>query len=373
MEAFIEQAFLHIQPLGLWVRQGRYDLETSEGELILPSLWDLTIQPGWLVIMRMWPESCHNPSPPSKPLPSPPLGDQLEPIRFVTAVFQRINIPFHLGRRWNIMETFIKQACHHIDLLGPHVHQGHYDLFTSEDEIILPSVWDIVIKPGMNIQMRMWPGLRWPRPPPGPPSTKDDAPRRVPPGTSKHSLGAEKQNPLREAVLHGDPELVKLLLRHGANPRNRGRDGRSAQEVAEELNQELAGVLRDGVPLEGPPTTQPGLKDADTSFAGTSRPRAPARGSPKWQACQAFEAIAVQFRLDSHEERYQKTVSVYELLYGKGPRSIFNSQNQTEVLPKFTWYHLPANNASMLILTSYDTRLAFFTNNLGTHRWNGLR
>lgn len=375
MEDLIKQAFLHVETLGPHVQQGRYDLENSEGEIILPSLWELTIQPGWSIIQKMWPlpdespdrwnpPAVGRPPPPSMPSPPPVSGHQQEPIKFMDAVGRRFNIPFHIARRWDAVETLIKQASYHIDFLRPHVDQGHYDLCAPDDEIILPSLWNIVVRPGMSVEMRMWPDLQpvsrppEPRPPPSP--AMSGAPRRVPPTGGEApgqglqpqarpagDLRHKKQNPLHEAVLHGDPELVRLLLRHGADPRNRGRDGRSAQQVAEEVSQELAGVIRAGVPLEGPPTTRPGPKDADGGPA-PSRPRAPAHKSPKWQACMAFEAIAVQFRLDGHEERYQKTVSVYELLYGKGPRSMFDAQSQAEAPPKFTWYHLPANNVSIL-------------------------
>jgi hypothetical protein len=83
------------------------------------------------------------------------------------------------------MEELIKQAFLHVDVIGPHVQEGHYDLVGPDGEIILPAVWEKVIQPDWAITMHMWPmdkaPLRHhqippgamppggiPRPPPGP-------------------------------------------------------------------------------------------------------------------------------------------------------------------------------------------------------------
>lgn len=55
------------------------------------------------------------------------------------------------------MEELIKQAFLHVDVIGPHVQQGHYDLLGPDQEIILPQVWDRVIEPDSAITMVMWP------------------------------------------------------------------------------------------------------------------------------------------------------------------------------------------------------------------------
>jgi hypothetical protein len=72
------------------------------------------------------------------------------------------------------MEGLIKQAFLHVDVIGPHVHQGHYDLVSPDGEIVLPQVWDTIIKPGMAITMHMWPM-------PEPPPAHADTPRTMPP------------------------------------------------------------------------------------------------------------------------------------------------------------------------------------------------
>lgn len=55
------------------------------------------------------------------------------------------------------MEDLIKQAFMQVDVLGPHVQEGHYDLTGPDGEIILPSVWEKVVQPDWAITMTMWP------------------------------------------------------------------------------------------------------------------------------------------------------------------------------------------------------------------------
>lgn len=67
------------------------------------------------------------------------------------------------------MEELIKQAFLHVDVIGPHVQEGHYDLIGPDGEVILPSVWERVIEPDWQITMQMWPMDKAPlRSQPGP-------------------------------------------------------------------------------------------------------------------------------------------------------------------------------------------------------------
>jgi chemotaxis protein histidine kinase CheA len=79
------------------------------------------------------------------------------PIRFKDAVGRKFSFPFHLCKTWKGMESLIKQAFLHVDVLGDHVHQGHYDLMGPDGEIILPQVWETMIQPDWEISMHMWP------------------------------------------------------------------------------------------------------------------------------------------------------------------------------------------------------------------------
>lgn len=55
------------------------------------------------------------------------------------------------------MEDLIKQAFSQVDILGPRVQEGHYDLTGPDGKIILPSVWEETVEPGLHITMTMWP------------------------------------------------------------------------------------------------------------------------------------------------------------------------------------------------------------------------
>jgi chemotaxis protein histidine kinase CheA len=87
-----------------------------------------------------------------------PLPDMLkEPIKFKDAVGRKFSFPWHLCKTWKGMENLIKQAFLHVDMIGQHVQEGHYDLTGPDGEIILPQVWDTMIKPNWEISMHMWP------------------------------------------------------------------------------------------------------------------------------------------------------------------------------------------------------------------------
>lgn len=56
------------------------------------------------------------------------------------------------------MEELIKKSFPPVEVVGPHVMEGRYDLIGPDGEIILPSVWEKVVQPDWAITMRMWPG-----------------------------------------------------------------------------------------------------------------------------------------------------------------------------------------------------------------------
>jgi hypothetical protein len=53
MEEFIRQAFAHVEGLGPHVMAGKYDLIGPHGEIILPKIWETTIEPDWSISMHM--------------------------------------------------------------------------------------------------------------------------------------------------------------------------------------------------------------------------------------------------------------------------------------------------------------------------------
>ncbi|KAL6412077.1 hypothetical protein AUP68_04459 [Ilyonectria robusta] len=87
----------------------------------------------------------------------PPPKAPLELIRFKDAVGRKFSFPFDLVKTWQGMEDLIKQAFLQVDVLGPHVMDGHYDIISPDGEIILPQIWERLVQPGWSISMVMWP------------------------------------------------------------------------------------------------------------------------------------------------------------------------------------------------------------------------
>jgi hypothetical protein len=137
------------------------------------------------------------------------------------------------------MEELIRQAFLHVDVLGPHVQEGHYDIIGPDGEIILPAVWDKVVEPGWSITMTMWPfekempvagshpppypeyaplgyqsGARMPPPPPvwkgnsrPPPGRSPDTYPVYPDAPTTHSAPSKKNSVSRKSL--------KYTLMHG--------------------------------------------------------------------------------------------------------------------------------------------------------------
>ena len=85
----IKEAFLHVVELGPQVADGQYDLLGPGDELIMPSIWESVIEPGWEITMHMWPipEAPDAGEPPADDpvvilepgvLPSPPGGETVD-------------------------------------------------------------------------------------------------------------------------------------------------------------------------------------------------------------------------------------------------------------------------------------------------------
>ena len=73
MEELIRQLFEHVEEIGPHVHSGHYDLMGPDSSIILPLVWDTTIEPGMKITMHMWPL----PEPKNEPPPPPPLEDTI--------------------------------------------------------------------------------------------------------------------------------------------------------------------------------------------------------------------------------------------------------------------------------------------------------
>ncbi|KKA16754.1 hypothetical protein T310_9633 [Rasamsonia emersonii CBS 393.64] len=132
-----------------------------------------------------------------------PPPEKKKPIKFKDAVGRKFSFPFHLCKTWQGMEELIRQAFLHVEVIGPHVAEGHYDLVGPNGDIILPQVWETVIEPDWTITMHMWPIPEKPKdpdppppPPPAAPAPEENAtveePKKKPDGAAS---GPKKSRP----------------------------------------------------------------------------------------------------------------------------------------------------------------------------------
>ncbi|KAK4165555.1 hypothetical protein QBC43DRAFT_208366, partial [Cladorrhinum sp. PSN259] len=79
------------------------------------------------------------------------------PLKFKDAVGRKYTFPFALCNNWDGINDLIKKAFIDMDVIGPHVQAGHFDLLNESGTIILPECWNSTARPGMSITMHMWP------------------------------------------------------------------------------------------------------------------------------------------------------------------------------------------------------------------------
>ncbi|KAL6408842.1 hypothetical protein AUP68_07788 [Ilyonectria robusta] len=88
-------------------------------------------------------------------------------IYFEDAVGRRYTFPFYRVKSYQGLKTLIESAFHQVDVVGPHVMAGRFDIIGShsaigpnaalekDGKIILPEVWEDFIQPGMAVAMAM--------------------------------------------------------------------------------------------------------------------------------------------------------------------------------------------------------------------------
>lgn len=113
------------------------------------------------------------------------------------------------------MEELIKQAFLHVDVIGPHVHDGHYDLVGPDGEIILPQVWETMVQPDWAITMHMWP---MPEPPPQPPPPEPVVVLPSPPPTAKVPKKGSRNKKRESAHIVIPPPPPMVMLDHHMPP-----------------------------------------------------------------------------------------------------------------------------------------------------------
>ena len=54
------------------------------------------------------------------------------------------------------MENLIKRSFSHVESMNSRIFRGSYDILSPTGEIILPEIWEAVIKPGWVVELRFW-------------------------------------------------------------------------------------------------------------------------------------------------------------------------------------------------------------------------
>ncbi|EGC42775.1 ankyrin repeat protein [Histoplasma capsulatum var. duboisii H88] len=167
--------------------------------------------------------------------------------------------------------------------------------------------------------------------------------------------------PLFSAVMHDDLEITEFLLDNGANKYLRDDNGETVDKLA--TSDHMLELLRSDRVLHGPPIER-GREKPEIHY---TVPSLPTEETDKFNSCQGFQGTIIDFFLEGTEKRIEKTASVYDMLYGKGPEAIMNSAKKSKMdkQASFRWYHLPANNVPFLHFEThagYERMAAFLTN-----------
>ncbi|SPO00272.1 uncharacterized protein DNG_03117 [Cephalotrichum gorgonifer] len=76
--------------------------------------------------------------------------DGKAPIKLKDAVGRNFTLPWHLVNTWKGVSGLLNEAFEAVEVIGPQVVRGQYDLMGPNGEIILPSVWEHLVQPGCD-------------------------------------------------------------------------------------------------------------------------------------------------------------------------------------------------------------------------------
>lgn len=54
------------------------------------------------------------------------------------------------------MENLIRRSFSHVESMNSRIFKGSYDILSPTGEIVLPEIWEAVIKPGWVVELRFW-------------------------------------------------------------------------------------------------------------------------------------------------------------------------------------------------------------------------
>lgn len=182
-------------------------------------------------------------------------------------------------------------------------------------------------------------------------------------GANIEAKGRNGWTPLLFSVASRNHNLVKYLLQHGADKAITSEGCDTLVDLAKG-DDELLKILAQDYLLQGP---EIGAKKSDPElhFKYVRAPEKPIHFD-RLHACEAIHAEVIQFFISQREQRSQPiSVSIYDLIYGKGPKALFSPSPTSPPFassgsprtgnatgnrkqPTFTWYHIPANNVRFL-------------------------
>lgn len=177
----------------------------------------------------------------------------------------------------------------------------------------------------------------------------------------------EGETPLFKAAAKRNTDIIKLLLRYGAAKNVRSDAGITLESLAAE-DADITRLLKSAQLVRGPPIPRPEQDPFQKDRILVARNPAPLSDQNKMVACHAFKASVVDFYSGDVEQRLEKVVPVYDILYGQGAANIMRDarNGQMDGEPSFRWYHLPANNV-WISCPCCVSSMANLT------RWNGLK
>ncbi|KFA70940.1 hypothetical protein S40288_10226 [Stachybotrys chartarum IBT 40288] len=155
------------------------------------------------------------------------------------------------------------------------------------------------------------------------------------------------QTPLFKAVAQGTTGMVELLLQYGAVTNVRSTQGVTLMNLASN-DPDVLRILQSAPLQHGPKVSKKTRRQKVQPRVQTliALNPTPAGDLQKITACYAFKATVTNFYIGDTEQRVQRSIPVYDVLYGRGADAIMRTGQNDKIpaKPSFRWYHFPANN-----------------------------
>jgi ankyrin repeat protein len=147
------------------------------------------------------------------------------------------------------------------------------------------------------------------------------------------------ETPLFKAVAERRTDMVELLLQYGAAKNVRSAEGVTLESLGGN-NADILRLLQSAQALRGPRVSRQDQRQAATGTQTlVALNPAPLDDQKKMVACHSFQANIIDFYIGESEERIERTVPVYSILYGQGAQAIMRDARRgvIEGKPSFRW------------------------------------